>query len=34
MAKKAFGGELPAISQQTLEAVMKKLEEWTTNPAQ
>lgn len=34
MAKKAFGGELPEISQQTLEAVMKKLEEWTQNPAQ
>ena len=33
MAKKAFGGELPAISQQTLEAVMKKLEDWTNDPA-
>ena len=34
MAKTAFGGKLPEISQQTLDAVMKKLEDWTKDPAQ
>jgi len=34
MAKKAFGGELPDISQQTLDAVMKKLDNWVQNPDQ
>lgn len=27
-ARKAFGGELPAISKETLEMTMKKLDEW------
>ncbi len=34
MAKKALGGTLPDISQQTLDAVMKKLDDWTSNPTQ
>lgn len=34
MAKTALGGKLPDISQQTLDAVMKKLEDWTKDPAQ
>lgn len=34
MARKAFGGELPDISQQTLDAVMKKLDEWNKNSSQ
>ena len=34
MAKTAFGGKLPEISQQPLDAVMKKLEDWTKDPAQ
>jgi hypothetical protein len=34
MARKAFGGELPDISQKTLDAVMKKLDDWTKNPDQ
>ncbi len=34
MARKAFGGELPNISEQTLDAVMKKLDDWTKSPDQ
>ncbi len=34
MARTALGGELPDISSQTLDAVMKKLDDWVKNPDQ